>query len=234
MTGVDEGTYVPDSSETLNAYLHRWLEHMKGQVRPNTHARYSSLLRLHVVPRLGQVPLRDLRASHVQTVLSAMKDHSPRTELHAYRVLSNALTDAVEWGVLTVNPARGVKPRRVRGRSRALDVPDVATVARLVEAAEGSVYHIAFMLAAFTGLRRGEIVSLRWRDVDLEQGTLRVMRTAVLDGPEITRLLETGVHIKVVSEMAGHATSFTMDQYGHKMPSFRGHAGSAMEQVYGG
>jgi integrase len=98
---------------------------------------------------------------------------APRTAAQAYRALSAALRQAVRWQLLGVNPAAAVQPPRAERTH--LGVPDAATVGRVLAAARGTRLHTPLVLAATIGMRRGEVLALRWSQVDLDAGLARVV-----------------------------------------------------------
>lgn len=100
---------------------------------------------------------------------------SPRTVHHCHRILRQALAEAVHWRLLTRNPADLVKPPKVERRSmHAYDLPETAN---LIETARGTRMFIPAMLAVLRGLRRGEILALRWRHLDLDTGQLAIIES---------------------------------------------------------
>jgi integrase len=100
---------------------------------------------------------------------------SAQSVLHVHRILAEALNQAVRWRLLAVNPAAAVQPPRPERPE--LRIPEPAVVERIIKAAEGTGLHMPILLAAATGMRRGEILGLRWRAVDLKKGNLRVIAT---------------------------------------------------------
>ncbi len=155
-------------------------DYVSPNVRPKTHDGYRTIVEKQLVPKLGNVPLRDLQPVHLQRFYAdLLRDGrldgrpgglSARTVLHHHRVLSEALSHAVKWGLVGRNVAQAVDPPRPEHTEMAtLDSDDVR---RLLEAAQGTPYHTMFHLALYTGLRRSEFLGLRWRDVDLDRGSL--------------------------------------------------------------
>jgi hypothetical protein len=119
----------------LGTYLtERYLEKAKTRLRPETWDRYESLLRVHVIPEIGSIPLAKLRPLHVDQVMSRMTKGgaAPASVRQAYRVLSRALKEAVRLQLIGENPAERVDPPRV-GRPD-LEVPNTETLARLLDA----------------------------------------------------------------------------------------------------
>ncbi len=154
---------------------------------PSTLERYRSIVHRHLLPALGGLRLRELRPAHVQAAygralaVGGRADRragglSPRTVLHHHRLLREALSHAVQWQLLAVNPADAVKPPRPeRHEMRVLNAEQAG---RLLEAAaDGPLYPLVYMALA-TGARLGELLALRWQDVDLDGGVLQITRSA--------------------------------------------------------
>lgn len=186
MHELNTGAYVEPTNLNLRTYLEdHWLEaYARGQVSPKTFERYAEIVRRHLVPALGGCRLIDLKPLHIQEYYAqALKTGrldgrgalSARTVLHHHRVLSQALNQAVRWQLIARNPAHAVRPPRVMADE--LIVPDEATIEALLVATQSTRYFGPVLLAYTTGLRRGEIFGLRWEDVDLVAGDLRVRRS---------------------------------------------------------
>jgi integrase len=109
--------------------------------------------------------------------MDSMSDRgqSPASVVQARAALGSAMTTAVAWGLLAVNPVRSVKPPRI-ARAQ-LVVPTVEQLRTLIEVARGSVWEVPVLLAATTGMRRSEVLALRWCDVDFKVGRVRVTRS---------------------------------------------------------
>jgi integrase len=177
------------------AFLERWIEHMQGQVSPRSHERYAELCRKNLAPLLGGLMLTKLQPAHIsqayaKALASGRRDGtgglSARTVTHMHRVLREALQQAVLWRLLANNPAAFVKPPKIE-RSK-MKTYDLLQTAELLEALRGNRMFIPTVLAGLCGLRRGEIVALRWRHVDFEAGHISIEQSA-----EQTR---TGVRYK--------------------------------------
>ena len=146
---------------------------MRSRVTASTWRRYEELVRLHLIPRCGRVRLDKLRPHHLQATLDGMlaDGAAPASVVKVHRVASQALRHAVRWQLVAVSPAVGVSPPRV-ARST-LRIPDSSETKRILEAAEGPC-RIALRIAATTGMRRGEVLALRWSDLDLDAAVLRI------------------------------------------------------------
>jgi len=154
-------------------FLNEWLNDLTGRVRPRTAARYEQLVRCHIVPRLGRTRLDQLRPAQIRTMLTDAQNAglAPRTVLHIYRVLGTALRQARRDGMISVNPIDAVRaPRAPRVE---LKVPSPDEIRKLIRTARPDFRPI-IQIAVWTGVRRGELLALRWREVDLEGSRIRV------------------------------------------------------------
>ena len=175
---VDTGTAAKSGAATLSSYLtETWLPHAATRVRPTTPRRYEGLVRVQIAPRIGRVKLAKLRPHHVQSVLDGMiaDGAAPASVLQAHRVLSAALTQAVRWQLVSMNPCAALRPPRPE-RAR-LQVPTSEQVRTIMDAARGKVYEVPLTLAATTGARRGEVLGLHWSETDLDAGLVRITTT---------------------------------------------------------
>jgi integrase len=181
MADRDGGIVYDANSMTVEEYLNAWLrDSVRGTVRQRTYERYESLVRVHLVPAIGRVKLRALTPAHVRSLYREKLEGgglAPRTVLHVHRTLSKALKQAVDDGLILRNAAATVKPPRPRKEE--IEPLDPEQVRALFETAAetGDRNGPLYVLAVTAGLRRGELLGLRWDDVDLEVGLLQVRRT---------------------------------------------------------
>src|SRR5829696_6582987 len=162
---------------TVEEYMDRWLNDVKDTVRQSTHERYEYAINPHIKPALGRIKLKDLTPAQVRWFYRERLDSglAPATIHKLHVVLHKALNAAVADGLIPRNAATGVKlPRITREEINPLD-PDEAR--RFIEAACGDRLEALYILALNTGMRQGELLALKWDDVDLERGVLRVRRT---------------------------------------------------------
>jgi integrase len=165
------------SALTVQEFIERWLTHVSGTKRPTTAASYAGLMRRYVVPVIGPVPLKNLKREHIDAVLSAAV---PRLNSNTTRllraVLGIALHRAERWEIMGArNVVRLTDPPRVEPKE--LILLRASDARRLLDAAAGTRLEIAYVLALFCGLRRGEILALRWRDIDFERKEIHVRNT---------------------------------------------------------
>jgi integrase len=180
----DGGLVFDAGDQKVGEYLERWLEtSVRGSVRVSTYESYRRQVRRYVVPAIGSVKLKKLSAMHVQGTYRSMLDRglSPRTVQYTHAVLHRALKQAVRWGLVPRNVCEDVdRPRLQREEMHPLDREQAR---RLLKAAEEDRLEVLYVLALHTGMRPGELLGLKWDDVDLNAtgGSLRVNR-ALSDG----------------------------------------------------
>jgi integrase len=165
---------------TVGGYLDRWLNDSdRGSVRTSTYERHEQIIRLHLKPALGRVKLSKLTPAHLQGLYRDKPDSglSPASVQKVHAVLHKALAQALRWGMVPRNPADAVKaPRPTPEEMRPLS-PDEAH--KLMDAAHGDKLEALYILAVQTGMRQGELLALKWEDVDLNRGVVHVKRTLV-------------------------------------------------------
>ncbi|MHB8147681.1 MAG: tyrosine-type recombinase/integrase [Vulcanimicrobiaceae bacterium] len=182
---VETGGYADSSRITVSELAQRWLAATERRVGVKTYASYSSHVRLYIGPALGSLRAEALRPAHIEAAISTWahgkrKDRakgsvSPHTVAHVFNTLRTLLRWSLKMGALVRNPADAVEPPRyARKEMRALDPTGVAA---LLEAARDTDLQSAIAVAVGTGLRRGELLALRWSDIDLESRRLTVRRS---------------------------------------------------------
>jgi integrase len=175
MADRDGGLIFDAGSLTVGDYLDRWLSNsVKDTVRERTYERYEEILRLHVKPALGRLKLNALTPAHVQDFYRDRLDNgfSPATVQKIHVILHKALSQAVSWSLVPRNAGEAVRaPRPAPTEMRPLS-PDEAR--RLLETAEGDRLEALYVLAIHTGMRQGELLGLKWENVDLAANAIRV------------------------------------------------------------
>jgi integrase len=191
---LDTGNFVNPGKLTVGDFLRQWLrDYAEAGVRATTREGYRIIVEKHLIPGMGHITLSQLQPSHLQSYYAkALKEGrsdgkgglSARTVKHHHRVLSEALNHAMRWGLVGRNVALAVDPPRpVNKEMRILDGDGIH---QLLEAARGTLYYPAIYLAVFSGMRRSEVLGLRWRDLDLDGSTLTVNQVLhVLPGGKV-------------------------------------------------
>lgn len=187
LSRLDQGGYVPPSKATFGEFLlSEWLPAKRATVKPTTLASYEMHALKHLVPRVGALPLQSLGAAHLNALYADLLANgrrdgrgglSPSTVRRIHATVHKALGDGVRWGRLPRNPADQADPPRNVSSEITVWSPDQLRTF-LYGLREDRLF-AAWLLAATTGMRRGEILGLRWADTDLDAGsvTVRQIRT---------------------------------------------------------
>jgi integrase len=196
----DEGAYVEPSKLSLGAYLSRWLaDYATPRCSPKTVERWAEMVRLNITPAIGHHALSKLTRLDIQILYSELsKKLAAQTVLHVHRLLFQALRQAVKWDLLVRNPAEAVTPPHPKRTE--MKVLKGAQMAALLDMTKASRLHVPIVLAVTCGMRRGEILALKWSDVDLEGGKLHVAES----------LEETKAGLRVKSTKSGRGRQVPM------------------------
>ncbi len=194
---------------TLAEYREKWLkDYAWPNLAPRTAEGYEHICRRHLMPSLGNTTLTALKPEHLQRYYSeklvggrcdGKGALSPRTVRHHHVTLHDALEHAVKWGLLVRNPADAVTPPRYqRHEMHTLDEQGIHT---LLEAAKATPYYALYYTALYTGMRRSELLALRWSDIDLVMCELSVTRTLhhLRDGSFIYRQPKTAKSRRMIA-----------------------------------
>jgi integrase len=217
---INKDTYIVDSKMTLEEYLNKWLDiAAKRKVRDTTFTNYKRALDYRVIPVLGHFQISELKSTHFeQFVNSLIQDGlSDRYIEYINTVLYGALEKAVDWELMIRNPLKKVDIPRSR-RRKTITWSREELNRFLDHAKFGDItYYIAFKLDAYTGLRRGELLGLKWSDVDFANGRIKVSRSLIYDkqgfrfGPVKTEKSERSVKVdkKVMEELRSYKAKQT-------------------------
>jgi len=174
---------VDDKNLTVSEYLDRFLEDVQhGSVRESTYSRDKYLITNHVKPTLGRVKLKNLSAMHLQRLYREKQDAglSASTVQKVHHILHKALAQAVRWDLIARNPTDNVKaPTPTPKEMHPLSAEEASM---LLEATQGDRLKALYVLAVTTGMRRGELLGLKWSDIDLEYGRLSIRRALTRTG----------------------------------------------------
>jgi integrase len=172
-----QGMLVVAPQQKVGAFLVQWLEDVhKHTVRPRTYERYESLIRVHLVPGVGHYQLQKLAPQHLQRFYSKKLEEglSPTTVASFHKLLHLALEKAVRWNLVPRNVCDAVDPPRIRHYEiRPLNQEQIQ---RFLATAAGHPLEALFVLALATGMRKGELMALKWQDINFLAGTLQVRR----------------------------------------------------------
>ena len=174
-TMANRGAPVLRNKRTTGEYLEYWLQHIDPhQVRPSTLQLHTFITRKYLIPLLGRISLTQLRPEHVRMMLNHMESNGcgARTRQHARNILSAALREALKLEYVTRNVARLVDPPKYTAAKRRTWSKE--QVALFLDAAKHHERFPVFLLLLCYGLRRGELLGLRWQDIDFENDVIRI------------------------------------------------------------
>lgn len=194
------GTYIEPNKITVGEWVTQWLdEYIKNHVRPKTWSGYKNTAQLHIIPEIGNIPLLQLQTSHLQRLYNAKFKNgradgkgglSSRTVHMIHQVINGALKQAAKEKLIPSNVSEAVRLPQLRYKEKQPLTPE--GVQKFLETAKESRLYAAFLLDLGTGLRRGELLALRWGDIDIKKGILQVKqslcRIKVENGPTKTAL----------------------------------------------
>jgi integrase len=185
-----QGTLPTGPKQTVKQYLEYWLEEVhKPTIRLSSYVKYRRLIHIHIVPALGHVQLQKLSPQQVQSFYKKKSEEglSPKMVHSIHGVLHKALENAVRWKLVSSNVCDLLSPPRLVKQEIQPLTPDQAR--RLVEAARGHRLEAVLVLAITTGMRRGELLALRWQDIDFVNKNVQIRRTVdfLLDTVAISR-----------------------------------------------
>lgn len=180
LSNKDKGLNFDAGNLTVGEYLNRWLvDSVQDTVRKNTYERYEQLVRIHIIPIIGKNKLAKLSPTHVRGLYREKLEAglSPRSVQYIHTTLHKALKQAVMDALIPRNVTEAVKsPKPVSKEIRALNRDEVRS---FLEAAKTDRLYSLYVLAISTGMRQGELLGLKWQDIDFESGKLSVRRSLV-------------------------------------------------------
>jgi len=187
LRSIDTGEHVDPNRITVAKWLADWLSTVRGEVAPKSFERYTEVVDGYLTPALGNLPLSKLTPSNIQKAyndwaIGGRRDCktgplAPRTRRHIHRILGAALARAVEHQVLARNPADVLRKRLPKVERRPMAVFSAEQTTRFLVSIRHTHTYWPVLMALTTGMRRGEILALRWKNVDLDRASLRVVES---------------------------------------------------------
>lgn len=176
---LNTDTFIEPTKDDVATFFTTWLAQKQMNIRPGTYKTYRWLVNYHIIPQLGHYKMVNLSPQHLVSMYERLQNGerklSPQTINHVHKVLHDALKMAVQWGQLTRNVSELVKPPKIPKAETKVWTEE--ELVRFLEFTKNSRYYIIFLLAATTGMRRGEVLGLKWDDIDLKSGKLTVRRS---------------------------------------------------------
>ncbi len=180
MAQVQTGGYQEIKEITFEDFVDNWLEHKESRVKPSTYIWYRGIVTLHLKPQFGRLNLSSITTHMIEEFIAKQTTEtslSPTSIGYHLRVLKTILKTAIIWGFLTKNPAEYIqKPRTIK---KEMDFLTPEELKLLLENTEPEYYPL-FLTAVLTGLRRGELLALKWSDINWATNQIHVRRALVL------------------------------------------------------
>ena len=186
LLSLEHGSYVKPNKITLGEWLDQWCESfVVMNTTPRTYVSYRSIIDRHLKPRLGSIALSRLEPQQIQVYyadklakgrVDGTGSLSNRSVLYHHRILSKALDQAVKMGLVVRNVAKLITPPRVARKT--INVLDADEASKLLDISSETIYYPLFSTLLYTGLRRGEAIALRWKNIDLLGLELHVVESA--------------------------------------------------------
>ncbi|PED86678.1 site-specific integrase [Bacillus cereus] len=182
LSEVHTGIYVEPSKLSYGEYLESWFNTKKHSVGIQTAKVLKGYLNSRIIPSLGNIKLAKLTLLHMQNYVNSLRDEGLKrgTIEKIIKIIRNSLEHAIDLELITKNVA--AKTKLPKADKEELVVWSEQEVQLFLEAAQESRYSIVFHMALVTGMRQGELLGLRWKDVDLEKGHLTISQTLSHDG----------------------------------------------------
>ena len=176
---MDKGIALKKSPKNVSEWLDEWVELYLPNVEETTRIGYKTKIRCYLKPAIGDILVQSLRAGHVQKMVNDMlaRGLSPKNIRDTYNNINAAMKKAVSLRMIPYNPCEGVVlPKLKRYKAKVYDVNMIHT---LLATAEGTDMYLPIMLCVLLGLRRGELLALRWENVDFENSLLKIRSNMV-------------------------------------------------------
>lgn len=175
---LKDGTFSEPSKMLYKEYLNSWLEDKRILIKESTFKTYSWLINKYIIPNLGNIELSKIRPIDIQKLYNEIINSNLLSRENVQKIhslINDSLKKAERWGLIKRNVASLVD--RPKAYKSELKVWDIGEVKSFLKVAESSRYYIAFLLALTTGMRQGEILALRWKDIDFNNNTLSIKQT---------------------------------------------------------
>jgi integrase len=193
---INAGTWIEPTSKTFEEWVHEtWLPLAAQRLKPSAEAHYRDYLRLHILPTLGPLQFRQITPTILNQLYTRLLTEgnrktggplSAKTVTNVHAIIHKALEDAVDLGLVNVNMADRAKPPRPKAQKpKEIKSWTLEELRRFLDLIEGHRLEAAYYLKAFTGMRRAEILGLRWQDLDLDASRLAVRQTVTAVGYKI-------------------------------------------------
>jgi integrase len=211
LTELAEGRHVARTVETVETYAKHWIENIAPASRaPISVDRYDSIVRTHIIPGLGSIELQKLDGSAIDKFYASRRDKADMTRRQIHAVLRMILNSAVKAKKIARNPIADIETTPKAKRRDEIVVLDEPELGALLTHLRGHWLYLPTLVASATGMRRGEVLGLRWQDVDMAKGTFQLVQQVkkfrgeiVIDALKTKRSRRT-IKVPVIAELERH------------------------------
>ena len=180
---VEDGGIVTQSAMKVGAWMEEWISLYLPNIAMTTRESYIEKNKNYILPELGHIPLKALKNSNIQTWVNQLhkeKQLSPKTIRNTFNILNAALEKSVVLQKIPNNPCKGtVLPKMVKYKA---EIYDLKEIEELISKSKGTDMYLPVLLEVSLGLRRGELLALRWDNIDLQNGIIHVRENTVSAG----------------------------------------------------
>ena len=176
---IDEGTYLTPSRMTVGQWLQKWLDEYTSNLKPYSLRSYRSQVKNHITPFIGAVKVQELTPDMIQRMYNKLHKElnlAPKTLRNIHGILHVALDALVEDGAIKNNPAAACRKRLPKVEKKEMTCIADGDLSRFMEAIKGSPFENLFLTDLFTGMRQGELLGLRWDNIDFDKGCITIDR----------------------------------------------------------
>ncbi|WP_246946149.1 site-specific integrase [Bacillus pinisoli] len=213
INAINKGTYIEPSVILYKDYLNQWFSTKQNGIGVQTAEVYKNYIRGRIIPNLGDYTLSKLTTIHLQSYINSLTEEglSSATVRKIYEIIRNSLEHAVDFELVPKNVA--VKVKLPKGNKKEINVWNEEEVNKFLKVAKDDSCYIVFYLALMTGMRQGELLGLRWKDVDLNKGLIRIKQTLSHDGKTFINGAKTKSSLRTINL----STSATKVLKAHKL-----------------
>ncbi len=196
---MSRGNYVAPAKIRFSEYIYEWLKVKSVSLSKQTIKLYEINIKIHVIPSLGNLQLDQIKSMHIQRFVSVLRDKglADSTIKRVFSIVNTCLNYAVKMGILSVNEASKIE--RLKVNYKKMEIWNIEQINKFLKVAEGHRYHSVFYIAIMTGLRQGELLGLRWEDVDLNRRVLHVRQILEHDGKSFKEGAKTKSSVRSIA-----------------------------------
>jgi integrase len=195
---LNEGTYVEPSKMKLNEFLDIWDDNKKLTVKVSTQLKYYYLLKNHIRPFLGHMPIANIKPLHISKLYSTLHEENREaaTIQNVHKALVNIFNEAVKLQVVTQNVVLAVSiPKH---KPREMNIWHQEEVQQFLKTTKDTAYELIYVLALNTGMRQGELIGLLWDDIDFEKKVIKIRHTIIAGSKKIQESTKTASSRRVI------------------------------------